>query len=73
MTDDNIAEKEKDKDTAATKIQAAFRGHHARKSLRAPKTIESTRANEPSESEKQQLQAEFPADDQGKRLYYLPI
>ncbi|KYM94304.1 PREDICTED: uncharacterized protein LOC108781451 [Cyphomyrmex costatus] len=61
---------EKEKEAAATKIQAAFRGHHARKSLRVSETAsKQTRTDEtPSESTEQptqeQLQEEFPTDDQ---------
>lgn len=59
------AEDDKEKAAAATKIQAAFRGHHARKSLRVPETAsKETRAGEPSESTQEQLQEEFPIDDQ---------
>ncbi|XP_031369821.1 neuromodulin isoform X2 [Apis dorsata] len=55
---------EKEREKAATRIQAAFRGHHARKSM---KDIESstkqtgTKSN--SEPTKEQLQQEFRADD----------
>lgn len=58
---------EKEREKAATRIQAAFRGHHARKSM---KDIESstkqtgTKSN--SEPTKEQLQQEFRADDKGE-------
>lgn len=64
--------KEKE-EAAATKIQAAFRGHHARKSLRVSETAsERPNTNEaPSEAAKEptkeQLQEEFSPDDKGKR------
>lgn len=60
--------KEKE-EAAATKIQAAFRGHHARKSLRVSETAsERPNTNEaPSEAAKEptkeQLQEEFSPDD----------
>ncbi|XP_012538667.1 uncharacterized protein LOC105837979 [Monomorium pharaonis] len=64
-------EEEKEKEVAAaTKIQAAFRGHHARKSLRVSETAsKQTRSDqEPSEATDQptqeQLEEEFRADDQ---------
>ncbi|XP_029661554.1 neuromodulin [Formica exsecta] len=67
---ENDAEGEKEKEAAAaTKIQAAFRGHHARKSLRVSETAsERTRTDEaPSEPEKEptkeQLEEEFSPDD----------
>ncbi|KAL0117334.1 hypothetical protein PUN28_010291 [Cardiocondyla obscurior] len=58
-------EKQKE-EKAATKIQAVFRGHHARKSLRVSEaTSKETRTDEePSaESTLQQLEEEFPLDD----------
>ncbi|EFN79851.1 neuromodulin [Harpegnathos saltator] len=59
----------KEKEAAATKIQAVFRGHCARKSLRQPsKTAEPSEEPETEETEelstKEQLQEEFPLDDQ---------
>lgn len=61
--EDAEGDKEKE-EAAATKIQAAFRGHHARKSLRVS---ERTRTEAPSESAneptKEQLQEEFSSDD----------
>lgn len=75
---ENDTEKEKEKEeAAATKIQAAFRGHHTRKSLRVSETAsERTRTDEaPSEPEKEptkeQLEEEFSADDKGKRIYMI--
>ncbi|EFN66052.1 hypothetical protein EAG_14550 [Camponotus floridanus] len=65
---DGKGEKEKE-EAAATKIQAAFRGHHARKSLRVSETAsERPKTNEaPSEAEKEptkeELQEEFSSDD----------
>ncbi|XP_072752645.1 uncharacterized protein Igl isoform X2 [Anoplolepis gracilipes] len=67
---ENDAEGEKEKEAAAaTKIQAAFRGHHTRKSLRVSETgSEQTKTDkapsEPAqEPTKEQLQEEFSADD----------
>jgi hypothetical protein len=63
---ENVKEKE---EAAATKIQAVFRGHHARKSLKekSETASEQTKTDEaPSET---QLQEEFPLDDKGERLY----
>jgi len=71
---------EEEKEAAATKIQAAFRGHHARKSLRVSEAAsKQTRTEEePSESTEptqEQLQEEFSADDKGERciLIIYPI
>ncbi|TGZ47367.1 Uncharacterized protein DBV15_00051 [Temnothorax longispinosus] len=60
------AEEDKEKEAAATKIQAVFRGHHARKSLRVSETAskETKTDEEPSEPTQEQLQEEFRADDQ---------
>ncbi|XP_018317434.1 sperm surface protein Sp17 [Mycetomoellerius zeteki] len=61
---------DEEKEAAATKIQAAFRGHHARKSLRVSETAskETRTAEKSSESTEEptqeQLQEEFRADDQ---------
>ncbi|XP_014488861.1 PREDICTED: neuromodulin [Dinoponera quadriceps] len=55
------AENEKDQEAAATKIQAVFRGHCARKSLKQPSKAEEP--SEPEETTKEELQKEFPADD----------
>lgn len=64
------AEDDKEKAVAATKIQAAFRGHHARKSLRVSETAsKQTRTDESTLQDK--LQEEFPIDDQGERSYAL--
>lgn len=65
-------QKEEDKATdkeevAATRIQAAFRGHHARKSMKD--TENSTKQSESksdSEPTLEQLQEEFRSDDKGK-------
>ncbi|KAG7198666.1 hypothetical protein KM043_006021 [Ampulex compressa] len=55
---------EKDKDEAATRIQAAFRGHHARKSMKDTEaSTKQTGTNSNSEPTKEQLQEEFRADD----------
>lgn len=68
---------DEEKEAAATKIQAAFRGHHARKSLRVSETAskETRTAEKSSESTEEptqeQLQEEFRADDQGERVYIL--
>lgn len=57
-------EEKTEREKAATRIQAAFRGHHARKSM---KDIESstkqTGTKSSSEPTKEQLQQEFRADD----------
>jgi len=67
---DKDTEEESQKRTAATKIQAAFRGHHARKSLRVPEASSArTGISEEATSEEatgEQLQKEFPDDNQGK-------
>lgn len=68
------AEEEKEKEAAATKIQAAFRAHNVRKSLRVSETAsKQTRTDEEPEEQptQEQLQEEFRADDQGERLYTL--
>lgn len=56
---------EKEKEEAATRIQAAFRGHHARKSMKETETASQQKRNEEDETEptKEQLQEEFRADD----------
>jgi len=72
---ENDADEEKEKEIAATKIPAAFRGHHARKSLRVSETASKETDEKYSESTEQptqeQLQEEFSTDDQGERLYIL--
>ncbi|KYM84299.1 PREDICTED: neuromodulin [Atta cephalotes] len=59
---------DEEKEAAATKIQAAFRGHHARKSLRVSETASKETDEKSSESTEQptqeQLQEEFSTDDQ---------
>ncbi|XP_067205841.1 chemotaxis regulatory protein ChePep isoform X2 [Linepithema humile] len=57
-------EKEKE-EAAATKIQAVFRGHHARKSLKVSETTSGPTKTEeaPSEPTEAQLQEEFPPGD----------
>ncbi|XP_076676948.1 IQ calmodulin-binding domain containing protein igloo [Andrena cerasifolii] len=68
--DSKVEEEEEDKvggkerDDAATRIQAAFRGHHARKCMKEtePSTKQTgTKSN--SEPTEEQLQQEFSADD----------
>lgn len=63
-------EKEKE-EAAATKIQAVFRGHHARKSLKVSSTVSGQAKTEAASSEptEAQLQEEFSPDDKGERLY----
>lgn len=51
---------------AATKIQAAFRGHQTRKTM-SMKAVQKKEEPEPSKAE---LEAEFRADDKGKSLDY---
>ncbi|KAK0161798.1 hypothetical protein PV327_008212 [Microctonus hyperodae] len=60
----DLSEKEKE-EAAATRIQAVFRGHHARKSMKETDTASQQKRNEESEPEptKEQLQEEFRADD----------
>lgn len=53
----------KEQEEAATRIQAAFRGHHARKSMND--RASSQQSDEPT---KEQLQAEFREDDLGRFL-----
>ncbi|CAK9818751.1 hypothetical protein ANTPLA_LOCUS9908 [Anthophora plagiata] len=55
---------EKDREEAATRIQAAFRGHHARKSMKETESsAKQTGTKSNSEPTKEQLQEEFRADD----------
>ncbi|KAK2589354.1 hypothetical protein KPH14_007896 [Odynerus spinipes] len=55
---------EQHKVEAATRIQAAFRGHHARKSMKETEASkQQTGTNSESEPTKEQLQEEFRADD----------
>lgn len=51
-----------EEEEAATKIQAAFRGHQTRKSMKQP---DKSAASEPEPSQ-EQLEAEFRADDVGR-------
>lgn len=67
---EKVEEKEEDvsdqhKVEAATRIQAAFRGHHARKSMKETDTSKQQTGTNKSESEptKEELQQEFRADD----------
>ncbi|XP_076651319.1 IQ calmodulin-binding domain containing protein igloo [Halictus rubicundus] len=54
----------KEREEAATRIQAAFRGHHARKSMKETESsAKQTGTKSNSEPTKEQLQAEFRADD----------
>lgn len=59
-------QEKKQEEEAATKIQAAFRGHKTRKSMKQPESKSATGEPEPT---KQELEAEFRPDDQG--MYYL--
>ncbi|XP_043597466.1 neuromodulin isoform X1 [Bombus pyrosoma] len=55
---------DKEREAAATRIQAAFRGHHARKSMKETESsIKQTGTKSNSEPTKEQLQQEFRADD----------
>ncbi|XP_046434757.1 cilia- and flagella-associated protein 91 isoform X1 [Neodiprion fabricii] len=61
-------ENEKDKDEAATRIQAAFRGHHARKSMKEPESgTRQPQSQNDAEPTQEQLLEEFRADDKGVR------
>ncbi|XP_046752202.1 cilia- and flagella-associated protein 91 isoform X2 [Diprion similis] len=60
----NQDESEKDKDEAATRIQAAFRGHHARKSMKEPESgTRQPQSQNDAEPTQEQLLEEFRADD----------
>lgn len=60
--EDNVAEKTREE--AATRIQAAFRGHHARKSMKETESsTKQTGTKSNSEPTKEQLQQEFRSDD----------
>ncbi|XP_017763955.1 PREDICTED: GRIP1-associated protein 1 [Eufriesea mexicana] len=55
---------EKQREEAATRIQAAFRGHHARKSMKETESsTKQTGTKSNSEPTKEELQQEFRADD----------
>ncbi|XP_076750187.1 IQ calmodulin-binding domain containing protein igloo [Xylocopa sonorina] len=55
---------DKEREEAATRIQAAFRGHHARKSMKETESsTKQTGTKSNSEPTKEQLQQEFRADD----------
>ncbi|XP_074096688.1 IQ calmodulin-binding domain containing protein igloo isoform X2 [Cotesia typhae] len=55
---------EKDLEEAVVKIQAVFRGHHTRKSMKGTETTsQQKQTNEESEPTQEQLQEEFRADD----------
>ncbi|OWR48094.1 hypothetical protein KGM_201220 [Danaus plexippus plexippus] len=57
------AQESKSEEEAATKIQAAFRGHKTRKSI----SMKAANKNDPEpEPTKAELEAEFRADDKGK-------
>ncbi|KAK0076493.1 hypothetical protein PV325_005285 [Microctonus aethiopoides] len=60
----DLSEKQKE-EAAATRIQAVFRGHHARKSMKETDNASQQKRKEESEPEptKEQLQEEFRADD----------
>ncbi|XP_076235900.1 IQ calmodulin-binding domain containing protein igloo [Calliopsis andreniformis] len=59
---DQVTDKEREE--AATRIQAAFRGHHARKSIKETESsTKQTGTKSSPEPSKQQLQQEFRADD----------
>ncbi|XP_066586776.1 sperm surface protein Sp17-like isoform X1 [Prorops nasuta] len=55
-------EKEKEEE-AATRIQAAFRGHHARKSMKETESSKKTETPSEPEPTKEQLEEEFREDD----------
>ncbi|XP_003701713.1 IQ calmodulin-binding domain containing protein igloo [Megachile rotundata] len=60
--EDKVAEKTREE--AATRIQAAFRGHHARKSMKETESsTKQTGTKSNSEPTKEQLQQEFRSDD----------
>ncbi|CAG9572934.1 unnamed protein product [Danaus chrysippus] len=61
------AQESKSEEEAATKIQAAFRGHKTRKSI----SMKAANKNDPEpEPTKAELEAEFRADDKDDEMYY---
>lgn len=54
---------------AATKIQAVFRGHQTRRTMKQADGKQQPQEQEP-EPTREQLEAEFRADDVGKSLYF---
>lgn len=71
--EDKTVDEEEEKTTnreeeeAATRIQAAFRGHHARKSMKDTETsTKQTESKSDSEPTKEQLLKEFREDDKGE-------
>ncbi|XP_017893574.1 HIRA-interacting protein 3 [Ceratina calcarata] len=55
---------DKEREEAATRIQAAFRGHHTRKSMKETESsTKQTGTKQNSEPTKEELQQEFRADD----------
>lgn len=55
-------EERRKEEEAATRIQAVFRGHHARKSMKETDSATKQEDNEPT---KEELEAEFREDDKG--------
>ncbi|CAG9827426.1 unnamed protein product [Diabrotica balteata] len=67
--DQTDQEDQKEEEKAATRIQAAFRGHQSRKSMKQPAgKVESAEANNTNSNEptREELEAEFRLDDAGK-------
>ncbi|XP_043279467.1 uncharacterized protein igl [Venturia canescens] len=66
-TEDKSNEEEAAAAAAATRIQAVFRGHHARKNMKASETESATQRKQPVQAEEEpsqeQLREEFRADD----------
>ncbi|XP_011300682.1 neuromodulin [Fopius arisanus] len=61
--DESDESSDKAKEEAATRIQAVFRGHQARKSMKDTETSSQGKNTEDSEPTIEQLQEEFRADD----------